>query len=54
MARKQHIECVECDAVFKINHDMDSNYYLVEYCPFCGTQLEEEQEEGYEEDEDLS
>jgi len=53
MARNQRLECVECDAIFKINHDMDENYYMVSYCPFCSAELDEEQEEGYE-DEDLS
>ena len=56
MARKHH-ECVECDAVFKINHDLDAKYYKVEFCPFCGAGMDEDQQDDqYEdvEDEDLS
>jgi DNA-directed RNA polymerase subunit RPC12/RpoP len=53
MARK-HYECFECDAVFKINHDLDENYYKVIHCPFCGTEMDGEddryEEEGYDED----
>ena len=59
MARKQHHECVECDAVFKINYDLDDKYYKVEYCPFCGAGMDEDQhDQQYEdldnEDEELS
>jgi hypothetical protein len=53
MARK-HFECFECDAVFKINYDLDENYYKVTHCPFCGTEMDGEddryEEEGYDED----
>ena len=57
MARKQHHECVECDAVFKISHELDENYYKVTHCPFCGTAMDEEEEDRYvdnSEDEDVS
>jgi hypothetical protein len=53
MARKQ-FECLECDAVFKIKHDMDESYYQVTYCAFCGTEIDEEQQDDFGEDEDLS
>ena len=53
MARKKHHECVECDAVFKINFDLDEDYYKVEFCPFCGSHMDEDQQDEYE-DEDLS
>jgi rRNA maturation endonuclease Nob1 len=52
--RKQHHECVECGAVFKINYDLDDNYYNVEYCPFCGSVMDEDQLDTYEDEEDLS
>jgi len=49
MARKI-FECVECDAVFKISHTLDENYYTVTNCPFCGAEMEDKEED----DEDLS
>lgn len=54
MGRKQRFECVECEAIFKISHDMDSSYYDINYCPFCGSDVSENQEDEYGEDEDLS
>jgi rRNA maturation endonuclease Nob1 len=58
MAKNKHHECIECDAVFKIKHDLEENHYKVEFCPFCGSAIEEVDEEQYEdldnEDEDLS
>ena len=54
MARKQHFECVDCDAVFKISHDMDEKYYIVEHCPFCGSTMDDDQKDDYEDDEELS
>ena len=51
MARKQHHECVECDAVFKIKHDLDEHHYKVGFCPFCGGTIDEDQID--EQDEDL-
>lgn len=50
MARKQHHECFECDAVFKISYDLDENYYKVKNCPFCGTAMDAEEEDRYEDD----
>lgn len=41
--RNQHYECVECDAVFKIKHDLDKDYYKVTHCAFCGSELQDEQ-----------
>jgi rRNA maturation endonuclease Nob1 len=48
----RHYECVECDAVFKIKHDLDRDYYTVGFCPFCGSEIDEDQidEDNYEED----
>ena len=50
MGRKQHFECVECDAVFKINFDLDEDYYNVMFCPFCGSEIDEDQRDEYDED----
>ena len=43
------IYCDSCEAVFKINHTMDDEYYKVNHCPFCGEQLNEEMEDEVEE-----
>ncbi len=36
------IYCDSCDAEFKINHNMDDEYYEIKYCPFCGEELDED------------
>jgi DNA-directed RNA polymerase subunit RPC12/RpoP len=36
--------CTECDAIFKIKHDLDK-YYEVMFCPFCGGGIDDEKEE---------
>jgi hypothetical protein len=51
MGRKNHFECVECDAVFKIKYDLDEDYYKVQHCPFCGAEIDEDQQDEYEDDE---
>ena len=54
MSNPRVIECVSCDASFKVQHEMIEHYYTVEYCPFCGEELEleEELEITYDEDEE--
>lgn len=42
MKKKQHHECEHCEGVFRIGHDMDSEYFAIKYCPFCGEELTEE------------
>ena len=51
MGRKHHFECVECDAVFNIKYDLDDDYYNVLYCPFCGSEMDDDQRDEYEDDE---
>lgn len=36
--------CFECDAIFKVKHDLD-NYYEVMFCPFCGAGIDDEKDE---------
>jgi len=45
-----HHECQACDAVFRIKYDMDEQYYAVGNCPFCGAELEQEQDYGVDEE----
>jgi hypothetical protein len=51
MSRKQH-ECIECDAIFKITHNLDEDYYTVTNCPFCGASIDDNLED--DDDEDMS
>jgi hypothetical protein len=37
--------CSHCDAGFKIKHAQNLDYYVVTFCPFCGGDIEEEEEE---------
>lgn len=52
---KQRCECSSCDALFWVEHDMDEKYYPVTNCPFCGDELdiEEELELDYGEEYDV-
>ena len=42
------ITCEGCDAVFKIQHDMEERYYPVAHCPFCGDSLNIDNEDDIE------
>jgi hypothetical protein len=35
--------CLECEAEFTLRYDMDDHHYMVEYCPFCGVELDDEE-----------
>jgi uncharacterized CHY-type Zn-finger protein len=53
MSRKL-IVCEDCEAEFKIQHEMDDHFYSVKHCPFCGDSLNSENEdeiEDFDEDE---
>jgi len=43
--------CENCDADFKIKHTMDETYYEVNFCPFCGSSIEENEDDDTEFDE---
>ncbi len=44
MAVKSKV-CLECEAEFKVKFDMDSTRYVVQYCPFCGAEISEDDED---------
>ena len=46
------VVCESCEAEFKIRHTMDDRLYNIKYCPFCGDDIEEENEDILEEWED--
>jgi len=50
--RMKLIVCESCDAEFRIKHDMSGRLYKVEFCPFCGDELNEELEDELEDYED--
>jgi hypothetical protein len=37
--------CVQCDAIFKVTHNLEDSYYEVMFCPFCGAEIDDETEE---------
>ena len=51
MALSSHRTCNSCDAVFNLTHSMDTDYYNLKFCPFCGEHISDE-DLGYDEDVD--
>ena len=49
---KKEILCESCEAVFRIQHDMEEHYYSVSHCPFCGDGLNsiDNEDELYDEE----
>lgn len=42
-------QCDNCDAEFKLKHNLDEHYYEVNFCPFCGGEIaEDDDEESYD------
>lgn len=37
---KKTVECEECEAEYKVKHDMSNRHYVVSFCSFCGAELE--------------
>jgi Zn finger protein HypA/HybF involved in hydrogenase expression len=33
-----NVQCDECQATCTIEHDLEEKLYEVEYCPFCGAE----------------
>jgi PHP family Zn ribbon phosphoesterase len=48
MPNKQ-FTCDHCDADFKIKHSLDESYYEVMFCPFCGGEINEGDEDEVDE-----
>lgn len=44
--------CLECEAEFTLRHDMDDDHYKVEFCPFCGVELDNEEEYDFTDEEE--
>ena len=37
------IVCDKCEAEYKITHNMNERYYVMEYCTFCGEFLNDDE-----------
>ena len=48
MQRKK-FECASCDAYGTISYDLDSEFYDVTVCPFCGADISEDSESDEDE-----
>jgi len=42
--KKVRVECSNCEGVAVCTHDLDHTFYNVGFCPFCGEELELEEE----------
>jgi len=42
------IVCDSCEAEYKIKHNMNEMYYVMQYCTFCGEDLSDELEDDIE------
>jgi len=49
---KKEILCESCEAVFRIQHNMEERYYQVCNCPFCGEELNSDNEDELYDDDD--
>lgn len=43
MNKTRILECISCESMFAVEHDMNDHYYPVEFCPFCGSALDLEE-----------
>jgi len=44
---KNHYICETCEADFEVKHEMDESFFEVHFCPFCGAQVNKEEEDDY-------
>ena len=42
MSIRKKVVCETCEAEVDMKHNMDEDYYEIEYCPFCGEDISEE------------
>jgi hypothetical protein len=49
---KKEILCEGCEAVFRIQHNMEERYYQALFCPFCGEELNSDNEDDLYDPED--
>jgi hypothetical protein len=52
MSKPLIVECEKCDGVCDITHEQSHIFYEIKFCPFCGEELELEEEYHIEDFED--
>lgn len=54
MPLSRKIECISCEAMYTLQHQLDLKYYTAKYCAFCSEELEfiDELEDTLDEDEE--
>ena len=45
MIRIFRIHCSACKSECEVQHEMDSHQYEIEFCPFCGEEITEDEVE---------
>lgn len=40
MTKSKLYDCAECGSSFRVLHEMDSTFYSIRHCPFCGDELD--------------
>jgi len=43
---QKSFQCESCDADFKVKYNLDESYYEVMFCPFCGFEISEEEDDS--------
>ena len=43
----ERFECVSCEGVGHLEHDLDHHFYKLSFCPFCGEEMEMEPSYSY-------
>jgi predicted RNA-binding Zn-ribbon protein involved in translation (DUF1610 family) len=46
------IVCLSCDGEFTIKHSMDDIQYRVQYCPFCGEMIDDDETYHFDDEEE--
>ena len=50
MAEKLEIDCKDCNATFRIKHSLNAARYEIGFCPCCGSE-DIDEEDDYDEEE---
>lgn len=44
--------CENCSIEFKVKHDADPEFFTVSYCPFCSSELDNDEQYHFDEGEE--
>lgn len=42
---QRNYRCDSCGAMYKIKHSLEESYYEVNYCPFCGADVDDDEDD---------